>query len=326
LNDYFTGSVGQLIERARLLRAKVPRDLPRDYDTLAQACRERLKNLLERLRSLLEDPRFLQPHYQPERLRLFKRVVGDLDIIETVGIAALDRAKEDDHRLNALLERIAKEIRYPLVTPVVTTLSQQYFCIVTDLNLLCVPLTEGQFLLHLPDLYHELAHPLLTEEDDPRVEPFQEAHFAALRDALVYLAGEKAKEDRRRGPQQPSFTLSRWEVSWVKYWMVEFFCDLFAVYVLGPAYGWSHLHLSAKRGGNPFDVQLLGTSSHPADDARMRAMLFALEAVGFAGDAAAIRSRWEKLLRHYDATPEPEYYRCYPDEFLSVCARTPQAA
>jgi hypothetical protein len=122
-----------------------------------------------------------------------------------------------------------------LITPVVTTLSQQYFCIVTDLNLLCVPLTEGQFLLHLPDLYHELAHPLLTEVDDPVVEPFQEAHFSALQDALGYIAGEQAKEDRRRGPQQPSFTLSRWEISWVKYWMVEFFCDLFAVYVLGPA-------------------------------------------------------------------------------------------
>ena len=154
MNDYYTGSVGQLIERARLLRAKIPRNLPRDYDTLAQVCNERLKHLLDRLRSLLDDQKFSLPHYQPERLRLLKRVVGDLDIIETVGIAALDRAKEDDHKLNALLERIAKEIRYPLVTPVVTTLSQQYFCIVTDLNLLCVPLTEGQFLA-----YVRLNHP-----------------------------------------------------------------------------------------------------------------------------------------------------------------------
>jgi hypothetical protein len=316
LNDYFTGSVGQLIERARLLRAKIPRNLPRDYDTLAQACSERLKQLLERLRFLIDESKLLLPQYQPERLRLFKRVVGDLDIIETVGIAALDRAKGDDHKLNALLERIAKEIHYPLVTPVVTTLSQQYFCIVPDLNLLCVPLTEGQFLLHLPDLYHELAHPILTEEDDPVVEPLQEAHFAAIQDALVYLAGEQAKEDRRRGPQQPRFTLSRWEFSWVKYWMAEFFCDLFAIYVLGPAFAWSHLHLSAKRGGNPFEVQLLGTSSHPADDARMRAMLYGLEYAGFETDAGAISCRWNELCQQYNVISEPEYYRCYPDELL----------
>ena len=85
-----------------------------------------------------------------------------------------------------------------------TTLSQQYFCIITELNLLCVPLTEGQFLLHLPDLYHELAHPLLVEEDDPLVEPLQAALFLALRDALGYLADELAKEDRRRGPGSPA--------------------------------------------------------------------------------------------------------------------------
>lgn len=201
MNDYFTATIGQLIERARILRTKIPRDLPRDYDTLAQTCQERLKEYLERLRSLLDDPMFLLPRYQPERLRMFKRIVGDLDIIETVGITALDRAKDADHKLNLLLERITKEIRYPLVTPVVTTLSQQYFCIVTDLNLLCVPLVEGHFLLHLPDLYHELAHPLLVELDDPLVEPFQEAHFDALKLVLDYLADEKVKEDRRRRPR-----------------------------------------------------------------------------------------------------------------------------
>ena len=322
MNSYFTAAVGQLIERARVLRAKIPRDLPRDYDTLAQTCQERLKELLQRLRSLLDDPKFLLTHYQPERLRLFKRIVGDLDILESVAIAALERAEDADHKLNAFLERVAKEIRYPLVTPVVTTLSQQYFCIVTELNLLCVPLVEGQFLLHLPDLYHELAHPLLIEEDDPIVEPFQEAHFSAIKLALQYLSQEKVKEDRRRGPELPKFTLSRWEVSWVKYWMEEFFCDLFAVYVLGPAYAWSHLHLCAKRGENPFEVQLHSVSSHPADDARMRAILFGLKALGFTSEIEAIRSKWSELLNHYDTSPEPEYHRCYPDDLLKEIAAT----
>ena len=141
MNDYFAGSVSQLIERARLLRTKVPRNLPRDYDTLAQACRDQINDLLALLRSLLENTMYREERYQPERLRLFKRLVADLDIIETVGIAALDRAKDDDHKLNDLLERITREINYPLVTPVVTTLSQQYFHIMTELRLLCVPLT-----------------------------------------------------------------------------------------------------------------------------------------------------------------------------------------
>ena len=40
-----------------------------------------------------------------------------MDILETVAIAPLDRAKADDHRLNELLEKITREIHYPLVTP-----------------------------------------------------------------------------------------------------------------------------------------------------------------------------------------------------------------
>ena len=320
MNEYFAGSVAQLIERGRLLRAKVPRDLPRDYDTLAQACRLKLNGLLDLLRSLLEEPIYRQADYQPERLRLFKRIVAELDMVETVGIAALDRAKDDDHKLNDLLERIAREIGYPLVTPVVTTLSQQYFCIVTELNLLCVPLTEGRFLLHLPDLYHELAHPLLIEQDDPIVEPIQAALFLALRDALGYLAEELAKEDRRRGPVQPTFMLQRWEIAWVKFWMVEFFCDLFAVYTLGPAYVWAHLHLTAKRGGDPFEVPILSPSSHPADYARMRVMLLALNLSGFSTEAASIDVRWRQLLAQVQAKPEPEYHRCYPDGLLGQIA------
>jgi hypothetical protein len=124
--------------------------------------------------------------------------------------------------------------------------------------------------------------------DDPVVESFQEAHFKALGDALGYLAAEKRKEDRRHGPKQPAFTLTRWEAAWVKYWMVEFFCDLFAVYVLGPAFAWSHLHLTAKRGGDPFEVPLLGTTSHPADDARMRTLLFGLETTEFTNLAVSL--------------------------------------
>src|SRR5579863_5475678 len=156
MDEYLKGAAAQLIERGRVLTAKIPRDLPRDCDTLAQTCRKKINAQLGHLKQLSEYPLFRQHAYQAERLRLFKRIVAEMDILETVAIAALDRAKPDDHRLNALLERIAMEIRFPLVTPVVTTLSQQYFHIYPELNLLCVPLTEGQFLLHLPDLYHEL--------------------------------------------------------------------------------------------------------------------------------------------------------------------------
>ena len=97
-----------------------------------------------------------------------------------------------------------------------------------------------------------------------------------MSEALSYIAGEVAKEARRRGPERPAFMLRKWRESWVKIWTEEFFCDLFAVNTLGPAYAWSHLHLTAKRGDEPFEVPVFRAASHPADDARMRAMLSAL--------------------------------------------------
>jgi len=107
-----------------------------------------------------------------------------------------------------------------------------------------------------------------------------------------------------------------WEIAWVKYWMVEFFCDLFAVYTLGPAFVWAHLHLTAKRGEDVFAVPVISLSSHPADDARMQVMLRALSASGFSAEALTIDGRWLNLLTQAGAKPEPEYHRCYPDDLL----------
>jgi hypothetical protein len=316
MDEYFRGAIPQLVERARVLSSRIPRDLPRDYDTLAHLCRSRINVQIEQLRELLNDPLFAAPAYYPERLRLFKRIVAEMDILETVAIAALDRAKADDHRLNELLERITREIRYPLVTPVVTTLSQQYFHIYPELYLLCVPLTEGQFLLHLPDLYHELAHPLLTEQNDPLVEPLQEKMVEAIGEIIAYVSGEQAKENRRRGPIKSRYLLGVWEIAWIKYWVTELFCDIFAAAVVGPAFVWAHLHLAAKRGGNPFEVATSRSSSHPADDARMRAMLVTLARGGFEQEASSISGRWSSFISNVGVNPEPEYHRCFPGALL----------
>lgn len=320
MNSYCVASLNQLIERARILVGKIPRSLPQDYDTLAQTCRQRINTAVAQIQQLLQDPRFQLDQYQSDRLRSLRRIVAELDVLETVAIAALHRAHEDDHRLNAVLETIRQEIKYPLVRPVVSGLSQQYFCIHPELNLLCVPLTEGQFLLHLPDLYHELGHPLLTVGNDPVVEPFQRAYLDALTEILTYIDSEKTKERRRRGPDHPRFLLNQWESTWIRFWLTEFFCDLFAVCVVGPAFAWAHLHLFAKRGSDAYDIPITGVSTHPADAARMLALLEALCLTGFQKEAHEIESRWTCLLKYAGAREEPEFARCYPRQLMRVIA------
>jgi hypothetical protein len=319
-DEYFVGAVNQLIERARCLKSKIPRNLPRDYDTLDRTCTDILANILLRIRHLRDDVNFKRPELSSERLRTFRRIVADLEIVEIFGIAALERAIDSDHLLNRLLEQITKEIAYPLPTPVVTTLSQRYFFIRSDLNLLCVPLAEGEFLLHLPDLYHELAHPLLVAADDPIIEPFQKAHERALGKVFDMIAMEIDKESGRRGPAEMGYLFGIWQIAWVKSWMTELFCDLFGVYTLGPAYAWSHLHLFAKRGGDPYLVSKHPTS-HPADAARMTVILHGLAIIGFSPEADQIRDRWLNLVAQAGASAEPEHRRCYPDKMLAEIAQ-----
>lgn len=316
LVNYIVGAVGQLEERIRQLRLSIPRNLPRDYDSLALRCRDELDVLLQALTCVRDDEVLRRPEFMTQRIRQLKRAVSRLDYIECVGIAALERVHKHDHRLNRLLDQAAREIRYPLTTPVVTTLSRDYFHINPSLNLLSVPLVEGRFLLHLPDLYHELAHPLLVARTEPAVEGFGQGFEHALGAVLEHLLGEIKKAERGRGPEIERFRLRVWQASWVQGWLAEFFCDLFAAAVIGPAYAWSNLHLSMLRGGPPFAVPTHAPTSHPSDDARMRAVLLLLRSQGFATEADSITTKWEQATQATGEKAEPEYRRCFPDSLL----------
>jgi len=320
LNSYFEGAIRQHLERGRQLLARVPTDLPREFHLLAQTCNRELAHILDELESLLSDPRMHLPKHQSERLRRYRRAIRQLSFLEAIGIAALERANRHDRSLNQLIEQIVNEISYPLLPPVVTALSQQYFHIYPQLGLLSVPLSEGDFLLHLPDLLHELAHPLVTERHNPRVKPFQNSLLKAIGLVLAYMAEERIKEGRRRGPSQIEFYLRQWEKSWPS-WVIEFFCDLFAVYTLGPSFAWAHLHLCAKLGPNPYQVPLLRRSTHPADNARMTTILYGLENSGYSKETRDIRDRWQQLLRISGTKAEPEYRRCFPEHILKALAQ-----
>jgi chromosome condensin MukBEF complex kleisin-like MukF subunit len=56
LGEYFQGTLPQLIERARLLKGKIPRTLPRDYGALIRTCETELDNIIGRLRALQQVP------------------------------------------------------------------------------------------------------------------------------------------------------------------------------------------------------------------------------------------------------------------------------
>ena len=98
MNDYFEGAVRQLQERTRRLIGLIPGHLERDVAPLEVICYQRLNNVAEQLRVLIETPEMQQPENQPLRLRRFRRALEELDLLGSVAVAALRRWNEDDQR------------------------------------------------------------------------------------------------------------------------------------------------------------------------------------------------------------------------------------
>lgn len=317
MNLYFKGCINQQLERGQLLLLKIPSGLPREFHVLSQRCRDHLAAILHSLRSILADPGMESVDVQPELLRKLRRAVRDMDILETAGIAALNRHTDDDIWLNELVQAISTETRYPLVPPVITLLSDAYFEIHLDINLLRVPLAEGHFLLHLPDLYHEIAHPLLADMNDPRLAPFQQGLGNVIDAATLHFTEERRRADRIHAPVRLAFYLDNWLRHWMLAWPIEFFCDLFATCLAGPAYVWSHFHLTAKRGQELYMIPQGGLQTHPPDHARMSAMLACLDTMGFAESAGDIRGRWDQLASLTGQQPSADYHYCFPQDLMT---------
>jgi hypothetical protein len=200
-------------------------------------------------------------------------------------------------------------------------ISQVYFVIDPSIGLLSVPLAEPDFLLHLPDLYHELAHPIITVQNNPKVEKFQKEFDKFVAIISEYFKKERLNNLRSTGPKEYfAFTLDILEHAWSVYWSHELFCDLFATYTLGPAYVWSHLHLSASIDADPFDAKVTQVTRHPPDQARMEAILCALDLLGFIDEKKEIMARWNEFLKTIGAKHNNDYRKACPKELLEQAA------
>ena len=304
-----------------MLKGKIPNPVgAKDFIALQQLCEDRIDQVLAQLEYLLKDPVILMREVIKERIRLFRRALEDLSWLETTAILTLTRPHPDDLFLNWLVFEIHKEICYPLNPPTATCTSRDYFSTIPSLRLLQVPPGESDFLLHLPDLYHELGHPLLVVPNNPKIEPLQLEFAKFLAIATQHFEDSRAAVTRATGPRDyQDFELRHFERSWFS-WAMELFCDLFATYTLGAAYGWSHFHLTATREADPVDVRPVRTRSHPPDQARMEVILIGLDLVGLRDQANGIQQRWDALISATGVKRDPTYRKACPQHLLQQAA------
>lgn len=315
LEDYLQSAASQLIERASGLKGKLPRPPRQEFERLASQCCDGIDRAIRELTVLRDNPVLKKPENASARLLEFRRIASNVDRLENEAVAPIVRSGKDEGAMVKLLYRMSNEIVYPIELPTVSMLSQNYFFIRTDFKLMCIPLTETQFLLHLPDVYHELAHPLFRTQHDPRTKAWLDAFLLAKGLIYDHLGRQIALAESSRTPDVIKMFLQLAKENWICRWMEEVFCDLFGLFSVGPAFAWAHLHLHAERGRTAFQLPQR-RSSHPADAARMTALLDGLLLVGEKQVAGEIENRWNQLLAVAGQKEPPDFQRYYPDKML----------
>jgi hypothetical protein len=319
LEDYVQAATTQLIERAMALKSEIPRPPRLEFQRLASQCCTMIDDAISQLKCLRDDPDLKKSDADAIRLLEFRRLAAQVDRVENAAIAAMSRGTDKEAAVNQIVYRMTNEIIYPIELPTVSLLSQNYFYICTDFQLMCIPLMELHFLLHLPDIYHELAHPLFRVENDLRVKSWLEAYSNSQLAVSSHFTKQIAALEPARMPESIRHAVAAAYQNWQCRWMEEFFCDLFGVFSVGPAYAWAHLHLHAERGRDSFELPRW-LSSHPADAPRMTLMLAALALLKENQAAVEIGEHWQRLLEVTGHSEPPDFRRYYPKHLLQKCA------
>lgn len=319
--DYLDGAIAEALIKARMLKAKIPgsSDILQDFEALATRAESEIDSVIGQFETLQEDPEYRNPVNLKQKISFYRHLVASMSILENVVVAAIARSHVDDAYVNRLVRAICREIGYPIQKPVASCLSQSYYHIYPSYNLLCMPLLESDFLLHIPDIYHELCHPLI-QLDNPKLKPFQLALGRFNVFAKQHFANVIRQYELNTSRKDMVEMLYLWRDCWIEKWSIEFFCDLYGLYTLGPAYAWSNLHLCLKISKDVYDVPHFEVTSHPPDEARMQALFYGLRMLGYPDERALIQQKWNELKATLQWKKQSEYDHAVPDLLLEQIA------
>jgi hypothetical protein len=322
MRNYIEALIVEQVNRIMTLKGFI--DLPLKSRYLGQLS-ERCNGILENQIASLNELRGQLADENCDLRQVHRRVRGiikNVSVVESYGISSLRFQTSEVDFLNGLMFEISKGIALPLINPSVSCLSTEYFYFEPVTRVIYVPQAEPDFLLHLPDLYHEIGHYILFSS----IDGYPVEKLLIIADVLKeifsivtqHFSNLIEEADLNPGPKEIPMILNRIHANW-KSWLHEFLCDLFAVFTLGPAYAWSHLHLVAKTSDNVYQCYWFSVEDHPSDEARMRLMLQGLHMTGFEHNAEEIKSKWLQLTRNLDS-PDAYYQFAYPDKLLNVLA------
>ncbi len=299
-----------LAERFRFLDEELARTQPPPE---AEPCRQRIRRLVShgraRIESVLTDPDIGKPDFAKNFYHTFKRLAELAQVVEEGPLFALTRFRLEDRFLTRVVGAVCQECGYSDPAPICAAMSSQYYFSMPGMDLILVPHAEATHLLAWADIYHELGHFILARDQVRLVQPLRKRvskHFvSAVQDATRQGWTAKAIEE-----------LNSYRGLWLGDWIVEFACDWFATFAVGPSFAWANLRLCARMSTDIFGI----ASSHPADAARTQAIIEMLKLISGDKSTHELESQWQELLGTIGAK-EPQHFRiAYPLDLIRELA------
>jgi len=321
MKDYLKAIILEQINRALCLKNLIHPVKYQELSGLAERCTNIIDTITHQLRLLLVELEKRDEHDIRDILRAIRRRVREIEMVESYGVSALYYVNDEIRYMNSLIHQIHKEINLPLSKPSVACISTRYYYFHPFTNVIFVPVGESNFILHLPDAFHEMGHYVLyNRENTLRLKGVNEKYKTAIEKITDYYQKLLTKKIRETGPEILPRLIMHIHSQWKEYWINEFFCDLFALYVLGPAYAWSHLHLTIKKSEDVYKFSTILPQTHPSDDSRTRMLLIGLNRLGFKKEASSILSKWNNMPLVLNAEPVVEYQYAYPEDLMKEVA------
>ena len=324
MKDYLKAIILEQINRALCLKNLVHPVQYQELSGLTERCTNIIDSITHKLRLLLEELKNRDEDDIRDILRGIRRCVREIEMVESHGISVLYYVNDEIKYMNKLIFRIHKKINLPLSQPSVACICAprtKYYSFHPFTNVIFVPVGESKFLLHLPDAFHEMGHYVLfNRENTLRLREVNKRYKMAIRRITDHYQELLTKKMREIGPEEIPRLIRHIHSQWKEYWINEFFCDLFALYTLGPAYAWSHLHLTMKKSEEIYKFSKILPQTHPSDDSRMRMLLIGLNKLGFDDEATSILTKWNSMPLVSNTEPIVEYQYAYPEDLMKEVA------
>ena len=322
MKSYLSYLIKEQVNRAQVLKSLIAYPLePVELYALAERCTSHIDHLIDDLNGLFglldedaddETMRFLH--------RRFKSITRRIEWIEQYGISVLKLKCKDYNYLNKLITRIHHESKIPINIATVASFSNRYFFFASLTNVIFIPAAEHKFILHLPDLYHELGHYVSSKKEEIQLKNTRIAYQNCVTNITGHF--KKIIEDRMYGSGPASLLNTTFAIhaQWKESWLEELFSDAFAAFLLGPAYAWSHIHLVTKTQDDVYYFDNFKFQEHPSDEARFRFICNCLGLVGYDEEVKSLKAKWNTLIFVKGNRGTESYYEAFPDTLFDIIA------